>query len=622
MAESPELAIAIRKAYIDSVRTVMLIDDQFPTLEDWKSSEPRVAAQAAPPEPAQESHATTQDGAGPSEAAPAPPTPAPVVAEMFRGDLERAVALSEYFRKRGWACDIENLRRRKPDELLHLHTPELIVLDLHLGPGLGRTAKEMRGALEILKRLADSDHANLVILYTMDEALADVRDRVIAHLRGSFDVKNQLPPEFWTKFDSFVAGDSREEFAPPSDLEIEGIVKDERAVWWSKERQEEIIKKGFIADDVENVVRVIVEDHLVREYGAQAKTQLQPVMFNRRAEGAQLWLKYENVFVVFMTKRVEAEGEGERLIKGLEAALNGWQPSVLQIALAYTKGLVQREGFRLEAAVLKDNAERAGWVYQALRQGPSEGIQDLYERLLDTLTHQVVSKVSDLCLPLLPKSEGTFAATMKRARELLRLDSKTKDADVIHALNAFLCATAVRNRHVGLGCMFRKVERAPAEQDLLWICVTPACDMVPREPNSSGWHKQLHPLRPMIALRGKVLAANERLLRAAENGRYVFWTIDGKRVVVETAAEPARQPKLEVFIVEKSALLDGNRHFMTYEIARQGEAEQAALSPTKIEMEALAQLRIPYANRLLHEAGHHLSRMGVDFVNFGDGQGE
>ena len=38
--------------------------------------------------------------------------------------------------------------------------------------------------------------------------------------------------------------------------------------------------------------------------------------------------------------------------------------------------------------------------------------------------------------------------------------------------------------------------------------------------------------------------------------------------------------------------------------------------PEKREMLAVAQLREPYASRFLLQAGHHASRIGIDFTSF------
>ena len=63
----------------------------------------------------------------------------------------------------------------------HLGKSDLIVLDYHLDP---LNHSDPGKALRILRHLADTSHANLVILYTNAPNLEEVRLQIAVNLRG------------------------------------------------------------------------------------------------------------------------------------------------------------------------------------------------------------------------------------------------------------------------------------------------------------------------------------------------------------------------------------------------------------------------------------------------------
>src|SRR5688572_17638793 len=115
---------AIEAAFVASIRSVLLIDDEFP----------RYDALIASPEK---------------------PLPADA-------DRVRAGALWSFCRRRNFACDVEDgseidLTNSIP---AHIGNSDLIVLDFHLAPN------DSAKSLHILNHLAQSHHVNLVVVYT------------------------------------------------------------------------------------------------------------------------------------------------------------------------------------------------------------------------------------------------------------------------------------------------------------------------------------------------------------------------------------------------------------------------------------------------------------------------
>jgi len=123
------------------LRTVLMIDDEFPSLGDMLAGE---------------------DGSN-----------------KFR-QKDRALALYEGFRSRDMICDVEN----QVDEVRaeRFRKSDLIILDYNLGP----TENDNERALTVLRQLAGSKHFNTVVVYTADPHQDDVWLAVLASLAGDW----------------------------------------------------------------------------------------------------------------------------------------------------------------------------------------------------------------------------------------------------------------------------------------------------------------------------------------------------------------------------------------------------------------------------------------------------
>ena len=125
----------IREAFIDPIRTVIMVDDEYPTLDS-------LAAKELGDETASWSGAVAE-------------------VERIRKLLEFARS-----RKKPWLVDVHDGKKISMDAergiATHLDHSDLLVLDYHLD-GIEETGK---AAIDILRKLAASDHFNLVIVYT------------------------------------------------------------------------------------------------------------------------------------------------------------------------------------------------------------------------------------------------------------------------------------------------------------------------------------------------------------------------------------------------------------------------------------------------------------------------
>lgn len=632
-------AAMIRDAYVAPLRSALMIDDRFPTYQDMLERQ-------------------RQRDAGEA-----------VVAAAF--DYESAAKLVAECRERNLLCDVQN----KVDEVAttqldHLGKSDLVVLDYHLDSTADKNPEK---AIAVLQRLAQTPHANLVIVYTLEGPLDAVRRTVACRFRGATELPvrptlsedEELFIQMWeptftgSDIDAYLRGDNKVLLDPDSHLvrQLDGQVP--------KNAHKTVILEA-------------VELHLRAKFlpaGIEPKTEPSSVQMNPK-EGERQWLSFGNVFVVFVNKNKEVSIFGE-----LEAALLEWQPLPMRMMLAHIRNRFETGGFQFEAEILSDSDKLAGWFFHALTGDDPElrrRLQQLWARLLDSLRAQLVRSVAEFGTRILDpsitklgtKGHDTDAVWLKKcmdlARELAGISTKIDDHTILHALNSFLCSEAYSGRHVGTGTVCKVVEPASdgATKEQWYLCASPACEMVPRPPRGSGgWTHDLDPLMAVTVLRLERQARFQTSLKHAEQGKHIFLSVQGQPTSFEVVNVTTGHPNSEVMFVENRGLTETDGSLNAYFIRKSAdeipktieEAQEVevaletrevalpvaqaldaletalpnelsvqpaeAFGPkgqlvfTPVKLQAVGQLRPSYADRFLHQLGHHSSRIGVDFVN-------
>lgn len=568
---------AVRRAYIDPIRTVMLVDDRFPSYSDLASQSDTLKNGELKPE------------------------------QLW--ETQTAERLWSSCRARKWVCDIEN---KHTDAQIHdrIEKADLIILDYHLD------RDNSEPALKLLRHLAESGHSHLVILYTKDPDLKNVRRRIAAYLRGSNDPENSLNGnekliEIWESLASEPA--------------IDESVLDDYIVGkkWRRNAKANALIDAFAGDLARDERIALAEATLekkLREFAGNSTLDTTPIRTSA-VDADPSWLAQGNLFVTFVHKE-DGSDEGLRVIDAMEKALTDFKPDQLRLTLSYSRYAIQKGGFRFDDKVLKNRTRIAAWWLQLLSGGSKEEeLQTLCQRLLDSMTESVLSEVKAFASQTsnIKCPEGTTLPNY--ARELARLADPSADSDIYHELNEFLCSMPFQETHIRTGTIFCKAEERSALK-WAWICVTPSCDMVARSPTESDpWRKELDPVKPMLALRAEVSELKEALLHDATQGHSIFITVDGKRLILKIPHGISKQHRPEMLLLVDQGKTAGGQ-FEAYQIVNQnqeaaaGAGSNSSPSLKRVTFHSLAQIRKQYASRLLHESGSHLSRIGVDFVNF------
>ena len=573
----------IHAAFIAPLRSAMLIDDRFPLYSELLNT------------------ATQQ---------PAPGAPTP--------DWSEVEELLRQCKQRGLMCDVENRYTDTEVALSRIETSDLLVLDYHL---IASEPENGGPALDILCKLADSAHANLVVVYTAAADLQVVKRSVAAAFYGV--PANPVRTDDYLNF-------SAEHSAEFTVDDIEGYLQSGYAgiSGPTKGRNFKLLGK-----DPSDVLRQAMEDELKDKLQARQSDSAghsdtaHEVNFSPPTEQS-VWIAYKNVFVVVVQK-----GKQKDIFAELETALAKWNPSPLQLLLIHARNVLEKQGFLSDWNVLANSVRQTAFVYHFLAGGDSSPetrlkqlFRNVFGKVLDGLADEVANRGALFLKTYADEGvqqEGETNESLESRRLALawkatRARKQSSKIDVLHELNNYLSSTEFVGSHLKTGTIFASVVDKPKKY---WVCVTADCSLIPRKPSDKqSWEAEIHPNVPVVALRllpetGKLM---EHGLENATQCRHLFVSSEGQRFSLAIASEAARQPRPETFVLSEPVAIDAETNrFKASRIKRilpEG-SDREVLAMIEEEFTVVAQLRPSYADRLLTQTGNHTTRIGVDFVS-------
>ena len=559
------------------------------------------------------------------------------------GDSERALSLHSGFHKRHIPCDIENDPATKPEDG-GLGVPErirkcdLVVLDYHLE----ETSPEK--SVRLLRQLADSRHFNMVVVYTA-APLDEVWFRVASNLRGGwlsprevFESFEVADPNRLEDLIAELAGEEKLPAVPDVILQkcFGGASGWERGAL--KEIQSDLIAAGVSGPLLKPFAAALVHREGKRRWiersEAEGPGDENPREIAGRSGDEARWILSRNLFVAVVSKQPAADetDEVEYLFAGLDAAIRDWNPNPFQVVASEAQNVMELDALPLDRDMLKDDELHAAMAWEITAASDREaGLQAVSDGVLRRLGEGLSDRVRILvneeldgidallrgCVKEAEGAEGTGSETrMARALRLAHVRAEVSEERTLLRLNHHLSSNPVVSDHLTSGSVFED------EQGGHWLCVTPACDMVPGrgygrsgpiQPGKTFLAMQLRPVPSSAA----VVAAKDLGKRApAEQGRHVFIRDDesGVTTVLEAIDSSSHQPKIEAFASKADPLIENGRFsVMEVRLVKDENTGEETFELKERQCRIVGRLRDAYADRLLHMTGHYLSRIGVDF---------
>jgi hypothetical protein len=637
----PQYEEAIQDSFVKKpLRTVLLIDDDFPTYSDLCSG------------------------------------------DTTHSQKDRAANLYGGFRQLDMLCDIENTVEEV--EADRLRKSDLVILDYHLTPKSDESTK----AIQLLRQLAISHHFNTVVVYTAAPDQDNVWLDVIAALSGGWSAITASldgePKQHWENLTEAnnlpaPAKDAVMEFARRGVLRaIEGGTL--------KNAVDELIGLGVPAVHCSKIVEYSVAKELAKRAGEFAAQPSGHAVGNYT--NGRRWLQVVNAFVVIMQKvnGTDTVSETGAIMTALREALLDWRPNVVHVLISEIQNALELEGFAGSDTLLRKPDMQAALTYNLLKEIGAVDlsqnvdirvpIMSLVDKVIDSIrsrlsTHEeLLAQFEKAVLGDLRSSGWTIEKWPKdgklvsAATEFARTPD-VKNATIMFRLNHFLSTEKFRRAHLTTGTVF--YHRA---KDEYFVVASPACHLVAGQGKPMQmWATAISPTLPMIAIRLHPAENMDKALGIASHADHIFLEIGDEPKAFKVISGPGHQPSYELLFANNEGrvrtedgkvVFDGARlvlrtseqlgaapETITEPAAQQVENPEVAVTdaqageqegrasnttpPTEtieqadtakinltlehVTFEIVEQLRGVNATHLLQMVGQHLSRVGLDFVS-------
>lgn len=572
----------IEQAYIDPIRTVIVVDDEFPSLDSLIEKE--------------------LNGVRPWAGS--------------EGDARKVSEILSYCRNRDrpWLVDVHDGREvsvRGEERIApYLHHSDLMILDYHLAGDSGTGDH----AIGILRDLASNDHFNMVIVYTKgdSDAIGNVFRQISLSLMSDDESLSDIPHYPKQQINETIA--EWEDDDTEIEAKLLSIISDQTYLEVRKSNScKELLKMPewqLLKELLKTAPANKVGDALWAKWLISKKHDVLKEQFSTNdlgdiswvREKAFNWLRTDRLFVTVISKSHAPKDLPEML----KAAIINWCPSPHQLLMARMRAQMDEHGVLAESGVLRDRLLQAGWMRQLFSEKCVDRKQTLkgtvdkhWEALGDNLRANIDSYAGELTSHLDELGEDEVFK-----RFFGHINLATQNDKILKRLNTHACMKA-RFEHSHL--MTGHIIKIGSE---LWACLSPACDLVPGQ-KKTGWQGRLGDYLPFKAvLLHKV--SDEAALEQANQNIFVFIPTekDADCYSIYPMGEAHTNPQWEQLFAKNSGRFSGeNGHLV---IGRLNESE-GDLKFENSGAEVVCQLRYEYALNLLQRLGTTLTRVGLDY---------
>ena len=608
MAEPVAFSDLVKEAFIDPIRSVLIVDDQYPTWEETLNDRRSDDKQD------QGLQARSMGKKWRSD----PDAPASVI-QQFRSQKPGLVIDIHDANSPVLPTDGDQSAKLPPD---YLHQSDLLILDYNLeGSSTGLEGKLARSCLQAILR---NQHFNLVVVHTEETDLQAVfYDCILSLLTAGslhFDEKDkQLISDVEGKMDDWVD----EEKFNPSDLaqrlDTASYLElrhpsgnlDQSIGNYMNPNGKQLGPLSSLAEWA-NELELTGSDRrgfalwALREFEKLKDDLLAASSFsglNWSSANGHFWLRTSRGFVTFVEKK-ETD-----LISKLQEALVSWQPTPSRLLSAKLRHELASNGVVAEDRALSRKHVFAHFYRQLSKFGSvrerSVFLRDQIRRQMEALSFQIEEPISEFGLQLckVDASDGTDL----QSHYGVDFSGKGEEAKAVSHFNSYVSTLPIRSGTDQLDCghIFR------IENDW-WVCATPACDLQPGQ-NSIAFVGQSQSLRPFTALKLEPIS-EELSSHQINSGDYCF---------VESS-----EGEIQCFGARTANGLNADkatwRTFLAKEDGRFSDNQLALLVPklsndslenNECEAVIMGKLRYEYALHYVQKVGSSVTRIGLGYAN-------
>ncbi len=600
--ENDSYRALIKKAYIEPIKSVLAIDDEYQSLDRMLEA---LAAEKV---------------------------------MQANSELDRQIKTLKMARDNKWIADMHDGQSDSDPAIYErLNQCDLLLLDYHLD---AQNHGDPSQALKILSELNKNSHFNLVVIYTR-ENLKTVRREVFTKLSS---------PNELVYFDQDVASKLVDEITDSEDFDFDDLVES-----ISIQSLTEYLMKIQHSQDIAEIEAFLMDyqavlpgvsheqQKLIFHFAAQSSI----AMFRERGEftgdfrvlvsaeaASSVWIKTNKLFIAVVSKK---DVEPASIKDALLHAIEDWNPTCHRLLLSKIKHELDDNGQSFEDELLSCGYTNAGWLQQFVRN--PDGAELTVSRLMDGLTQSL--KQSEVLnsysqdLKTYISENGLANIISRESKNCPDIGTPKGEININKNLNAYISTKKVEGANLMTGHVI-KWKNGDKSPELL-LCLTPACDLVPGRTKNKGRITELFPYLPIITIRLLKENNEKKALESITKKPLVVLKIDGKTEIFNTIAETGKPVFHEQVFAGAQGRIFKNAdmqlvtiHRTILEPEKEAETDKPAdIEPEEIgkdkvknlinvsqDCEIVAQLRYEYALNLLQRLGQDLSRIGLDFVQF------
>lgn len=583
------LSTLVQEAFIDPIRSVLIIDDKYPTWDKIFGDEDY-----------------NRDD------------------EIKWAKRENILKVVGQFREKSPALTVD-IHDGTNNAMIssYLHQSDLLVLDFHLEP------IEPFGirAAEILRHLLNNSQFNLVVVHTDTSDLIVPFNSIILSLLPPFatDMERiQLGQTMIEEAEDKVAEDIQTRLA--ASLTKAGYLEFRRAL------DKGVRSKRFMqdAEAAETFRAICIEaqwdgrqiaimwDWALSQHEASMQGEKKANSgFKWKSPGQTEfpWIRSSGGFVAFADKR------NTEILEILRSALEDWKPSPSRMISSRIRAEISSLGVMAEDATFNDR--RAHWKYyqELLTTDISGEAADSQRRTLieahaarhtERLLDQVGKQAINFGLRIVqcdPQTHDKTKEGFSSHYDLPPVADGDRDVALDH-YNAYISTKAVSGWHLQPGHIILL-------DNEYWVCVSPACDLVPKQKGQIGILGSIKSeIKPFMAVK---LHQRSKVERADVNSNTMIFLLDAATNTVRTfSVFPAKgehgSPVWRMMLASdhgKFNIKEDKTADLTLQTVS-GESGKLEIVPK--EGQIIAQLRYEYALNLVNKLGVEFTRIGLDFV--------
>ena len=628
MAEAVSFGDLVHEAFIAPLRSVLIVDDQYPTWEEIFNSKLEVGDISNDVEETSEKKKWRNE----------------------TGTAKEILDLVKDFRsqKPGLIIDIHDGVSDKaggktagsetPDQLAnHLHQSDLLILDYNLEGAEAGTGGDL--ARQILLSVLSNQHFNLVVIHT-SENLEDVFNYSVMSLmvsctsqfdQDTLDAIAAIGEHLEDNEPEFSKDEVLECFAEALYVQLRSPGKDNCGEFLGDYMR----GKGVLAALSGVSDRLKLKGGQKKNFFYWALSEYErsisqifcpgepPKGLSWKNDGKLKWLRTSRGFVCFVEKGPE------RLLEDLKASLEDWQPSPSRLISAKYRDEMSRMGADVEDEALRQNFAHAKF-YDVIKK-PADN-NKLTEEQINALRHlrlrEHVARQSEMLSFLIEDPVADFGSRVHQCDTEsggnfatyygVDLGDKAQLREAVARYNRHICCLPSKQPPDGVD-LVEQLDSGHIFQfkGAWWVCATPACDLQLGQTKIAFSEGEVSSLRPFTALQLHKVSDLEKLTPPHINsGTYCFIEEGGKVIALgakdpdKDVGEPASSKVTWRSMIAKNTGTIANGQLCILDIKLDGDGIASKDETAKVH----AKLRYEYALNFIQRVGGSVSRIGLGYV--------